>query len=145
VSRPWEGSWITQRIRLAAGGAGDRVEVDTRIDWNTPATLLKAEFPLGARNPKATYDLGVGTIQRGNDTETLYEVPAQRWAAPFATHRRPLVRQPMRSNGPSATAATSVTRLLLRRSNTTITLYTPGEGAAGLSGKVFAGTTIASL
>jgi len=80
VSRAFEGSLITQRIRLAAGGAGDRVEIDTRVDWNTPATLLKADFPLSARNAKATYDIGVGTIQRGNDTETLYEVPAQKWA-----------------------------------------------------------------
>ena len=80
VSRAFEGSWITQRIRLAAGDAGDRVEVDSRIDWNTPATLLKAELPLAASNPKATYDIGVGSIQRGNDTETLYEVPAQKWA-----------------------------------------------------------------
>lgn len=80
VSRAFDGSLVTQRIRLAAGEAGDRVEIDTRIDWNTPATLLKASFPLTARNARATYDLGVGTIQRGNDTATLYEVPAQRWA-----------------------------------------------------------------
>ena len=80
VSRTFEGSLVTQRIRLAAGEAGDRVEVDTRLDWNTPATLLKAAFPLTARNAKATYDLGVGAIQRGNATETLYEVPAQQWA-----------------------------------------------------------------
>lgn len=85
VTRAFEGSLITQRIRLAAGDAGDRVEVDSRVDWNTPATLLKAEFPLAASNPMATYDIGVGSIQRGNDTETLYEVPAQRWADITAT------------------------------------------------------------
>src|SRR5262249_2441231 len=46
----------------------------------TRGTLLKAAFELAAANPKATYDLGLGTIQRGNNTERLYEVPAQQWA-----------------------------------------------------------------
>ena len=42
--------------------------------------LLKAEFPLNIENEKATYDLGIGSIQRGNNTETAYEVYAQYWA-----------------------------------------------------------------
>ena len=44
------------------------------------AANLKVSFPLAVSNPKATYDLGLGTIQRGNNTSTLYEVPAQQWA-----------------------------------------------------------------
>lgn len=75
-----EGSTFTQTISLAAGKAGDRVEIDLAIDWRTPGTLLKAAFPLAAIADEATYDLGLGTIRRGVNTEKLYEVPAQRWA-----------------------------------------------------------------
>ena len=67
-------------ISLAAGDAGDRIEVELVIDWRTPATLLKATFPLAVQNEQATYDLRLGTIQRGTNTPQLYEVPAQRWA-----------------------------------------------------------------
>ncbi len=71
-------SRIVQYIRLAAGS--DRVEFDTDADWRTRERLLKATFPLAVSNAKATYDLGLGTIQRGNNTEKIYEVPAQQWA-----------------------------------------------------------------
>ena len=80
VSRSAEGSACTQRIRLAAGDAGRYVEFDTGIDWRTRRRLLKAVFPLAVANEKATYDLGFGVVQRGTNTETLYEVPAQQWA-----------------------------------------------------------------
>jgi alpha-mannosidase len=78
VTRRTAGSTFVQRIRLAEGG--DRVEFDTEVDWRTPGTLLKASFPLTAMSPSATYDLGLGTIQRPNSTADLYEVPAQQWA-----------------------------------------------------------------
>jgi alpha-mannosidase len=80
VCREVERSTFVQRIRLAAGRAGDRVDVDCRVDWRTPRTLLKAAFPLTVSSPVATYDLGLGAVQRGNNTEKLYEVPAQQWA-----------------------------------------------------------------
>ncbi len=80
VARETEGSSFVQTIRLAAGNAGDRVEVETEIDWRTKRTLLKAAFPLTTGNETATYDLGLGTIQRGINTPKLYEVPAQQWA-----------------------------------------------------------------
>jgi alpha-mannosidase len=73
-------SVFVQRIRLAAGDAGNRVVVDTEMRWRTRATLAKASFPLSISNRKATYDLGVGTIARGNNSPKLYEVPAQQWA-----------------------------------------------------------------
>jgi alpha-mannosidase len=78
VTREAAGSTIVQRISLPEGS--DRIDVDTTIDWKSPNTLLKASFPLAASNPKATYDLGLGTIQRGNNTPKAYEVPAQQWA-----------------------------------------------------------------
>jgi len=78
--RQYGGSEIRQRISLAAGAAGERLEIINDIDWRTPATLLKAAFPLTAVDDEATYDLGLGTVRRGTNTPALYEVPAQRWA-----------------------------------------------------------------
>ena len=78
IERVADSSRILQQVRLARGG--DRVEVDLEIDWCTRGRLLKASFPLAARNPEATYDLGLGAIRRGNNTPERYEVPAQQWA-----------------------------------------------------------------
>ncbi|MDQ9758250.1 glycoside hydrolase family 38 C-terminal domain-containing protein, partial [Acinetobacter baumannii] len=41
---------------------------------------LKERFSLAVSNETATYDLGLGAIKRKNNTEQLYEVPAQKWA-----------------------------------------------------------------
>ncbi|MCA8961800.1 MAG: alpha-mannosidase, partial [Planctomycetes bacterium] len=79
VTREGRDSRVSQVIRLAAGGAGDRVEVDTTIDWHTEGCCLKADFPLAVSNPMATYNWEVGTIQRGNDDPKKYEVPSHRW------------------------------------------------------------------
>ena len=57
----------------------DRVEVYNEIEWRGRHRLLKVRFPLEASNEKAVYDLGLGAIERGNNTEKLYEVPAQKW------------------------------------------------------------------
>lgn len=78
ITRRAAGSTFVQRVMLTEGG--DRVDVENLIDWRSPNSLLKASFSLAATNPKATYDLGLGTIERGNNTPEHYEVPAQRWA-----------------------------------------------------------------
>jgi alpha-mannosidase len=78
VTRTASGSTFVQRYQLAAGSR--RVEVQTALDWRSKRTFAKAVFPLATPNPQATYDLGLGVIQRGNDTPELYEVPAQQWA-----------------------------------------------------------------
>jgi alpha-mannosidase len=80
VRRTHGSSTYVQRISLGAGASGDRVEVENHIDWHSPSRTLKAVFPLASGNPVATYDLGVGVIQRPNSTERMYEVPAQQWA-----------------------------------------------------------------
>ena len=85
VTRSQAGSSYRQVIRLGAGDAGHRVEVDTQIDWATPSTFSKLIFPLASANPVATYDLGLGVIERGNNAPNLYEVPAQQWADLTAT------------------------------------------------------------
>ncbi|HEY3028402.1 MAG TPA: glycoside hydrolase family 38 C-terminal domain-containing protein [Pyrinomonadaceae bacterium] len=78
IIRKAAGSTFVQRVLLTDGG--ERVDIENLVDWRSPNTLLKAAFPLAASNPKATYDLGLGTIQRGNNTPDHYEVPAQKWA-----------------------------------------------------------------
>lgn len=67
-----------QTISLSA--TGESVEFQNEIDWRSPRSLLKTQFSLLAKNEKASYDLGLGVIERGTNTEKLYEVPAQLWA-----------------------------------------------------------------
>lgn len=78
VVREAEYSVITQLVSLSADC--EYVEVKNIVDWKTRRTMLKATFPVAAHNKKATYDLGLGVIERGTNTEKLYEVPAQKWA-----------------------------------------------------------------
>jgi alpha-mannosidase len=80
VSRRCAGSCFTQRYRLARGLAGDRLEVETDIQWHSRGRLLKARFPLAPAPEKASYDLGLGVVERGVNSPDLYEVPAQQWA-----------------------------------------------------------------
>lgn len=79
VTRQSQGSRFVQVISLADGDAGNRIEIDSTIDWQTPESSLKASFPLAAGNPIASYDGQVGVIQRGNNNEKKFEVPQQQW------------------------------------------------------------------
>ena len=79
VRRSSRDSTVVQRIRLAAGDAGRRVEFDTFIDWQSAGTALRAAFPLTVANPVATYNWGLGTIERGNNDPKKYEVPSHEW------------------------------------------------------------------
>ncbi len=72
-----ETTWV-QHVRLTPDG--DWVEVHNDIDWQTPGTLVKASFPMTASNPVATFDLGLGTIERPNAAPNRYEVNGQQWA-----------------------------------------------------------------
>ncbi|RYX84429.1 alpha-mannosidase [bacterium] len=69
--------WV-QHIRLTEDG--DWLHMDNEVDWRSPGKLVKAAFPMASPNPKATFDLGLGTIDRPNANAKLYEVPAQNWA-----------------------------------------------------------------
>ena len=79
VQRKGRNSEITQFYSLAAGEAGKRLEVSNKIDWQSRAVSLKASFPLTVSNKNATYNLGVGTISRGNNDEKKFEVPSKEW------------------------------------------------------------------
>lgn len=80
IKRNFNSSTFTQIITLYAGDEGKRVEVDNQVNWAERATLLKASFPFSVANEEATYDLGIGTINRKNNSSKLFEVPAQQWA-----------------------------------------------------------------
>ena len=77
IARQAEGSTFTQQVRLAA--SGDRVEFDTVVDWQTRERSVRAEFPLTASNPTATFDLSAGAIERGNGHESQYEYGFHQW------------------------------------------------------------------
>ncbi|MBX3381537.1 MAG: hypothetical protein KF805_15685, partial [Phycisphaeraceae bacterium] len=77
VKREHNGSVFTQEIRLA--GAGERVEFQTHIDWNTQERSLKQAFVLASPNPIATYDIQAGAITRGNNSDKRYENPSHQW------------------------------------------------------------------
>lgn len=85
VDRKYGESTFTQRITLYDGAEDDRIDIRNDIDWRSRRTLLKAAFPVSFSAPQASYDLGIGHIQRGNNTDIAYEVPAQEWADMTAT------------------------------------------------------------
>lgn len=80
VERTYGTSRFVQYVCLTNGAEDYRIDVRNEIDWDTEESLLKAEFPMSVSNPKAKYDLGLGYIERGNNTEIAYEVPGQKWA-----------------------------------------------------------------
>jgi alpha-mannosidase len=79
ISRQKDSSTFVQTVRLAAGDAGNRVEVKTSIDWHEPNATLKAMFPLTVSNDSATYNWDVGTIKRGTAYDRKFEVPTHQF------------------------------------------------------------------
>ncbi len=79
ITRETEDSKFVQTVRLSAGDAGNRVEFGNAIDWKTKEAALKATFPLTAANPIATYNWGLGTVQRTNNDELKFEVASHQW------------------------------------------------------------------
>lgn len=80
IEKRYGESLFKQYIRLYEGNRADRIDFYNEVDWQLSNALLKAEFPLNIANTEATYDLGLGSVKRGNNTETAYEVYAQYWA-----------------------------------------------------------------
>ena len=78
IKRHTDKSEFSTIISLTADG--DRVEFDNAIDWYERETLLKAAFNVTSPSDSVTYDIGLGTIKRGVNTEKKYEVPGQQWA-----------------------------------------------------------------
>ena len=66
-------------VQLSTGEAGRRVEVKNKVWWQSKGVSLKATFPLKVKNSMATYNMGLGTIERGTNDEKKYEVPSREW------------------------------------------------------------------
>ena len=79
IKKQHDESVFCQYIRLYEGSQASRIDFYNEIEWQSTNALLKAEFPLNVSNEKATYDLGIGSIQRGNNVPTAYEVYAHYW------------------------------------------------------------------
>ena len=79
IKRKAQNSVFVQKISLSAGDSGKRIEFSNAIDWQSKGCALKVAFPLAISNSKATYNWGVGTIERGNNDPNKYEVPSHEW------------------------------------------------------------------
>lgn len=77
VERSGRNSTFRQFIMLGAGQ--ESVIVRNEVKWQSRGVSLKASFPLTASNANATYNLGLGTIQRSTNNEKKYEVPSREW------------------------------------------------------------------
>lgn len=78
ITQTYENSRLKTIVSLS--NSDDAVRCECEIRWKNLKTLLKNRFSLNVSNEKATFDLGLGAIERGNATKDLYEVPAQKWA-----------------------------------------------------------------
>lgn len=79
VTKSYGDSKFSQYIRLYEGAQADRIDVYNEVDWRSMNSLLKVQFPLSVSNEKATYDLGLGSVQRGNNQANSYEVYSHEW------------------------------------------------------------------
>jgi len=77
VERELRNSVLTQFVIL--GSHKEAVLVTNQVIWQSKGVSLKAAFPLTTTNPVATYNLGLGTEERGTNTEIKYEVPSREW------------------------------------------------------------------
>lgn len=79
VEREARNSKFVQTYRLVAGGAADQFEIHTFVDWRGKGCSVKHAFPFTAVNTMASYNLGLGTIQRPTNNKACYEMPAREW------------------------------------------------------------------
>lgn len=78
VVKEKDGSQFVQYIRMNA--LDNRIDIVSEVDWQNHERMLKANFQMAFSNPKATYDISLGTIERGNRTADCYEVQGHQWA-----------------------------------------------------------------
>jgi alpha-mannosidase len=75
-------SRLYQDIILKAGS--DIIEFDTRVDWRTPETMLRVQFPVAVFALESTSEIQFGSIKRPTHTNTSWdmardEIPAMKW------------------------------------------------------------------
>ncbi len=74
VERAWGASTVVEEIVL--GHDADHLEVRVTLDWREPAHLLKLRVPTALAEPRATFEVPFGTIERPVDGA---EQPGQSW------------------------------------------------------------------
>ena len=79
VTKRYGDSEISQYVRLYEGALADRIDFYNEVEWKSYNTLLKCDFPLSISNPMATYDLGLGSVERCNNEEFKHEVYSHEW------------------------------------------------------------------
>ena len=79
IKKKYGESDIVQHIHLYEGNLAERIDFENEVDWRSLNALLKAEFPLSVSNSEATYDIGLGSVKRGNNRDNLFEVYAHQW------------------------------------------------------------------
>ncbi len=77
IERSARNSTFVQYLDLPAGS--DHLAVRNQIAWQSKGVSLKVNFPLAASAKTATYNLGLGTIERGNNEPKKFEVPSREW------------------------------------------------------------------
>ena len=78
VSRTKNGSTFVHYVRMSA--VSDRVDMVNEVDWQTMNSMLKIQMSSRSAFDKVTYDLSLGTIERGLRTEQHYEMQGHQWA-----------------------------------------------------------------
>ena len=79
IEREALNSLFVTTVQLSTGEAGRRILVSNNVQWQSQGVSLKAAFPLTVKNNVATYNMGLGTIERANNDEKKYEVPSREW------------------------------------------------------------------
>lgn len=74
VERRWRSSTLVEEISL--GPDDTAVRIDATLDWREPRHLLKLRFPTALTEPRATYEIPFGVVERPVDGA---EEPAQSW------------------------------------------------------------------
>ncbi len=79
ITKKYGDTDIRQYIHLYEGALADRIDFENVVDWRAENALLKAEFPLSVSNENASYDIGLGKVERGNNKPQAHEVYSHEW------------------------------------------------------------------
>ena len=79
IEKRYGESLFVQYVSLCEGPVADRIDFRNEVDWQSENALLKMNFPLNVSNEEATYDLGLGSVRRGNNRPQAFEVYSHEW------------------------------------------------------------------
>ena len=80
IEKDFMDSHFVQHVSLTDGAMDRRIDIVNEVDWHGRRVLLKAEFPTSLNTEEAAYDLGLGHVMRGNNSDTSFEVLGHQWA-----------------------------------------------------------------